>query len=484
MTEFQINKTNKYNNKNLYGLYDKINKDLFSQTVVVNGWIKTIRTQSSMFFIALNDGSDARNIQITDGISEFDIVSTLTTGTAIQVTGIVVESPSAGQSFEIKPSIITSYGPIQNLTEYPIAKSKLGIDFLRTLPHLRSRTNFFSSVNRIRHSMMKATHDFYDTEGFLHLDPNILTINECEGGAGVFTVTEMLDKKISDTPSDKAGNIDWTSDHFKRRVFLTVSSQLNLEGLALSMGKVYTTNKSFRAEHSLTNKHVSEFAHLEIEQCFTTFEELMEIAERYVKYVMKYVYDNHQEDLKQLIQVSKFSPEFTEKDFMTRYNYILSNNDWTKIKYIDAIKLLETNSDKITIVPKYGEDMSSECEKFLTEHFNGPVFLTHWPQDIKSFYMKQLDDGTCESFDLLMPGVGELIGASQREDDYDRLINQMIKKGIEPSGLKFYTDLRKYGTAPHGGFGLGLDRFLMYMTGMKNIKDVIPYPVYYTSCNF
>jgi asparaginyl-tRNA synthetase len=446
-----------------------------------------MRNQSTIFFISISDGSDSRVVQIVGETSDFiDRIGEFTTGSAIQVTGILTQSPTNPLTWEIKPLEIKSYGPIKDLISYPIAKSKLGIDFLRTLPHLRSRTNFFSSINRIRHRMMKATHDFYDQEGFLHLDPNILTVNECEGGAGVFTVTELLGDKVNKTPATPDGSIDWSKDHFKRRVFLTVSSQLHLECLALSMGRVYTTNKSFRSEHSLTNKHVSEFAHLEIEQCFTSFEDLMDIAERYVRYVMTQVYQICKADLDQLVQVGKFNSEFVELNFMDRYEQVLSSNHWTKIKYGDAIEIIKTNSDKLggEPAPVYGDDMSSACERVLTEYFGGPVFLTHWPQTIKSFYMAQLDDGTCESFDLLLPGVGELIGGSQRESDYDKLLAQMTKKSVNPKGLEFYTDLRKFGTAPHGGFGLGLDRFLMYMTGMKNIKDVIPFPVYYTSCNF
>jgi len=459
-----------------------------SQTVITtNGWIKSIRSQSTMFFITVSDGSDARAIQIVGNSLEFpDIIGELTTGTAIEVTGTITPHPSIFDSWELTPQTIKSHGPISDVLSYPIAKSKLGIDFLRGLPHLRSRTNFFSAVNRIRHRMMKATHDFYDEEGFIHLDPNILTVNECEGGAGVFTVTELMGTKVSDIPSTPDGLIDWSKDHFKRKVFLTVSSQLHLEGLAMSMGRVYTTNKSFRAEHSLTSKHVSEFAHLEIEQCFTSFEDLMAIAERYVRHVMTQIYTLCAEDLAQLVQVGKFNSEFVEQQFMQRYAEVLRPDPWTRVKYADAIELINLNKEKLgeELAPEYGQDMSSACEKLLTEHFGGPVFLTHWPQSIKSFYMAQLDDGTCESFDLLLPGVGELIGASQRETDYSKLLEQMAIKGINPKGLEFYTDLRKFGTAPHGGFGLGLDRFLMYMTGMKNIKDVIPYPVYYTSCNF
>ncbi len=462
-------------------------ESLVGTSVVTSGWIKSVRNQSTMFFITISDGSDPKPIQIVGETASFaEQISEFSTGSAIQVIGIITLNPTNPSNWEIKPLEIKSYGPIKDALSYPIAKSKLGIDFLRTLPHLRSRTNFFSSVNRIRHRMMKATHDFYDQEGFLHLDPNILTVNECEGGAGVFTVSELIGERADQIPVNPQGLIDWSRDHFRRRVFLTVSSQLHLEGLAMSMGRVYTTNKSFRSEHSLTNKHVSEFAHLEIEQCFTSFEDLMDIAERYVRYVMTQVYQTCKTDLDQLFQVGKFNSDFTEPNFMSRYTQVLNPAPWTKIKYVDAIEIIKANKEKLVDeqVPSYGDDMSSACERLLTDHFGGPVFLTHWPQTIKSFYMAQLDDGTCESFDLLLPGVGELIGGSQRESNYEKLLDQMEKKSINPQGLEFYTDLRKYGTAPHGGFGLGLDRFLMYMTGMKNIKDVIPYPVYYTSCNF
>jgi asparaginyl-tRNA synthetase len=473
-----------YTTKDLHESYES----LINCEITTCGWIKSVRKQATMIFISISDGSDSRNVQIVTESRDYEHrLAEFTTGSAIKVVGVIFLSPSGlSQSWELRPLYIKSYGPIQDVSTYPIAKSKLGIDFLRTLPHLRSRTNFFSSVNRIRHRMMKATHDFYDAEGFLHLDPNILTVNECEGGAGVFTVTELLGDKVNQIPATPDGSIDWSKDHFKRKVFLTVSSQLHLEGLAMSMGRVYTTNKSFRSEHSLTNKHVSEFAHLEIEQCFTSFEDLMNIAEKYVRYVMTQVHQTCKADLDQLVQVGKFNSEFTEPDFMSRYTQVLSSTPWTKIKYVDAIELIKANQDKLggETAPTYGDDMSSACERVLTEYFGGPVFLTHWPQTIKSFYMAQLDDETCESFDLLLPGVGELIGGSQREADYDKLLKQMEKKSVNPRGLEFYTDLRKFGTAPHGGFGLGLDRFLMYMTGMKNIKDVIPYPVYYTSCNF
>jgi asparaginyl-tRNA synthetase len=276
---------------------------------------------------------------------------------------------------------------------------------------------------------------------------------------------------------------DWSKDHFGKPVYLTVSSQLQLEALAMSMGRVYTMNKSFRSEHSTTHKHVSEFTHLEIEQCFTSLKDLMDIAERFVKYVMNYVLENNQRDLEILEGSAKFN-EGLDKKVLERYGSILGSS-FIKITYKDAIELMTREPKKLSKLPIYGEDVSSEHEKYLTDHFGCPVFLTHWPSSIKSFYMKQLDDGTCESFDLLMPySVGELIGASQRETSYDKLVKMMDIKGVSREPLKFYTDLRKYGSCEHGGFGLGCDRLLMLLTGVHNIKDVIPFPVSYQNCQY
>ena len=332
--------------------------------------------------------------------------------------------------------------------------------------------------------MMMATHEFYDREGFLLLDPNIITTSECEGGAGVFQLTEKDISVPSDLKCiDKTKNYDWSKDHFGKPVYLTVSSQLQLEALAMSMGRVYTVNKSFRSEHSVTHKHVSEFTHLEIEQCFTSLEDLMNISERFVKFVMKSVLEHNRKDLVLLENSAKFN-DALDKNVLERYSSV-TNCDFVKIKYADAIQLMNREPKNLSKLPVYGEDVSSEHEKYLTDHFGCPVFLTHWPIAIKSFYMKQLDDGTCESFDLLMPyRVGELIGASQRETSYDKLVAMMDVKGVKREPLKFYTDLRKYGSCPHGGFGLGCDRLLMLLTGVHNIKDVIPFPVSYQNCQF
>ena len=409
--------------------------------VDVSGWILNIRNQAENCFITLTDGSTSDPFPIyIKKEGKADIVSTICNGCSVHCRGVMVKSPGKGQEFEllVKEDDIELLGGVEK--DYPIMKANVTFDYLREHAHLRARTRTFSSIYRIRHRMMMATHEFYDKEGFLLLDPNIITTSECEGGAGVFQLTE---KDIS-VPSelkciDKSKNYDWSKDHFGKPVYLTVSSQLQLEALAMSMGRVYTVNKSFRSEHSVTHKHVSEFTHLEIEQCFTSLEDLMNISERFVKFVMKSVLEHNRKDLVLLENSAKFN-DALDKNVLERYSSI-------------------TNCDF--------------------------VFLTHWPIAIKSFYMKQLDDGTCESFDLLMPyRVGELIGASQRETSYDKLVAMMDVKGVKREPLKFYTDLRKYGSCPHGGFGLGCDRLLMLLTGVHNIKDVIPFPVSYQNCQF
>ena len=459
---------------------------LLDTDLTVCGWITTIRNQANTCFISVTDGSypDSLQIVITKKEKETPILYSLLTGCSIRVSGKLVKSPAKGQTCELQVDEcnLQLEGGVD--ADYPMMKSNVSFDYLRGFAHLRARTKTFSSIFRIRHSMMMATHQFYNGEGFLLLDPNIITTGECEGGAGVFQITEN-DISVPDKLKciDKTKQYDWSKDHFGKPVYLTVSSQLQLEALAMSMGRVYTMNKSFRSEHSTTHKHVSEFTHLEIEQCFTSLQDLMDIAERFVKYVMNYVLEHNRRDLEILEGSAKFN-EGLDKKVLERYGSILGSS-FVKITYKEAIELMTREPKKLSKLPIYGEDVSSEHEKYLTDHFGCPVFLTHWPSSIKSFYMKQLDDGTCESFDLLMPySVGELIGASQRETSYDKLVKMMDIKGVSREPLKFYTDLRKYGSCEHGGFGLGCDRLLMLLTGVHNIKDVIPFPVSYQNCMY
>lgn len=438
----------------------EVTESLIGETLILNGWVLTARFQSQITFIKMTDGSN-------DGIQIVcDFSPSVTIGTSIQAKGILVKSPSSEQKYELSCNSIEIIGTSE---DYPLAKSKMSLEYLRKFPHLRNRTSSYSSIFRIKSAISFATHLFYHSRGFIHLNPNIITVNECEGGAGVFQITEkditFPNKLIMDQ-----NKYDWKTDHFGKPVYLTVSSQLQLEALACSLGAVYTTNKSFRSEHSSTNKHLSEFEHLEIENTFITLNELMQIGEDYIKYIASYLLENNMSDIQIL-------SKFVSKGLLERIQTI-SSTSFNRITYNEAIPLLE---GKI----KHGEDLSSECEHFLTEYFKGPVFVYNWPSSIKSFYMYQNGDGTCSNFDLLMPyKVGELIGGSMREERYDVLVDMMKKKGVEPSSLQFYLDLRKYGSVPHGGFGLGLDRMCMLFTGMENIKDVVTFPIYYGQCEF
>jgi asparaginyl-tRNA synthetase len=442
--------------KNNYKTYIDTNDE-----IEVIGLIITIRKQKDFNFIKLNDGSNFEGIQlIFDGTID---TTQLYTGTRILAKGLLITSPGKNQLYEISVNKLDIIGNV-NPDEYPLSKSKLGLLFLRDNLHLRFRTLLFGSIFRIRGNLNFATHLFFHNNKYLQLDPNIITNNECESGAGVFQLVEkdLIDKKIL---------YDNKKDHFNKSVYLTVSSQLQLEAISSALGPVYTMNKSFRAEHSNTNKHLSEFTHLEIENTNINLEYLMDLGENYIKYVINYILENNSEDIENL---NKFSGNILIERLKKLYNI-----PFKRISYDEAINIL---GDKIT----YGEDLSSNCENYLTEYFDNAVYVYNWPCSIKSFYMKQNDDNiTCANFDLLMPyKVGELIGGSLREDNYNKLITMMKIKGIEPDTLKFYTDLRKFGSIISGGFGLGFDRILMLICGMENIRDVIPFPVSYGDCSY
>lgn len=454
---------------------------LLDSLVTVNGWIQTVRAQKDLKFIKLNDGSNAGGVQliVDSGLEEkTGNIDELNIGSSIRATGIVVKSPAEGQPFEIQVKKLEVLG-LAPISEYPLSKGKLPLDYLRNYAHLRTRTQTFGSVFRIKSGISNGTHEFFKSKGYLHVNPNIVTINECEGGAGVFQITEHDMTDHSKLPEVK-GSVkhDWTRDHFSKPAYLTVSSQLQLEALSCALGSVYTTNKSFRSEHSMTNKHLSEFEHLEIEDAFINLDELMQIGEDYIKFVGQYLLDNCIDDINNL-------GKFISKGLLERINKIV-NAEFKRIKYSEAIDILK-KATGLTKQVVYGEDLCSEFENYLTEHFSGPVFVSHWPIAIKSFYMKQCADGSgeCENFDLLMPyKVGELIGGSMREDNLDLMLTIMKQKGVSPEPLEFYLDLRRFGTVPHGGFGLGLDRMCMMFTGMESIKDVVAFPVFYKNCSY
>ena len=450
---------------------DENYENFIDEIVSVNGWVLSSRSQKDVAFIKINDGSNSKGVQI---VLTPDIYNSyqFSIGTSLNVSGKLVKSPSPNQPYEIKVDDVNDihiYGGITD-DNYPLAKSKLPLDFLRKISHLRTRTSSFGSIFRIKSAISQATHCYFDQLGFLHINPNIITINECEGGAGVFNVSEKVEK-------DNKDNKDNKDEHFGRPAFLTVSSQLQLEALACSLGSVYTTNKSFRSEHSNTNKHLSEFEHLEIEDTFIDLENLMSVGENYIKFVGKYLLVNCMEDILNL-------GKFVSKGLLERVNNIVESTFY-RLSYDEAMSILEDGQSNLSKKVEYGDDLCSEFENYLVDKLKGPVFVYNWPSSIKSFYMKQIGNNKCSNFDLLMPyHIGELIGGSMREDNLDVMLKVMKDKGVNPEPLSFYTDLRRYGSVPHGGFGLGLDRLCMLFTGMENIKDVVTFPVYYKNCEY
>ena len=437
-----------------------INESNLEQSITVSGWIITHRSQKNITFIKLFDGTDSIQL-IGDNLTE-----KFQTFMSLSVIGKLVRSPSSEQPFEIQISKIEILGNVSE--DYPIAKSKLPLEFLRQLPHLRLRTSTFRNVFLIKSDISMATMEFFKKENFLHINPNIITGSECEGGAGVFQISE---KNLMKVP------FDITKDHFDVPAYLTVSSQLQLEALCCSLGNVFCTNKSFRAEHSLTNKHLSEFEHLEIEEAFGSLESLISISERYIKFVANYLLLHK---ISSLLELDKF----VSKGILSRVKK-LTTQEFHKVTYTDAIRLLQ--NETLSRPSVFGDDLSSEMENKLTEIYDGPVFVTHWPLEIKSFYMKRNKTNgiLCDNFDLLMPyKVGEMIGGSMREESLELVLEELDKRKMNITPLQFYIDLRKYGSIPHGGFGLGLDRMCMLMTGMESIKDVVAFPVYYTHCKY
>lgn len=459
-----------------YILYHEDPDSIKSGKLVISGWIRQYRKQTDLCFMNINDGSCPQGIQvICDKANDeeiFNKLDNINVGCYIKLTGNLVDSPAKGQKYEIQICNIIEYNdcPIQ---EYPIEKN-VKLPTLRKMAHLRCRTKTFGCVYRIRNTVLYETHNFWQKNDFLHLDPNIITTNECEGGAGVFTVSEIMDKDVKDIPTiEKTTKIDYSNDHFRKQTYLTVSSQLQLEGLACGMGNCYTTNKSFRSEHSLTYKHMSEFTHLEIEMVNCSNMDLMKMGQKYIEYIITQVYKKNYDDI---VELNKF----VCKGLLDKFNKLKNLKFYYKT-YDECINDIQKHS-KIKCL--YGEDLSSEMEEFLTNYNNGAVFVYDWPLSIKSFYMKQKEKDLCENFDLLMPfNIGELIGGSMREHNLEKLIENMTNKNVSKNGLEWYIDLRRFGSIPHGGFGLGLDRLIMLVSGMSNIKDVVPYPVYYQSCD-
>jgi len=438
------------------------------QEIEVAGWIRTIRNSKTFGFIELNDGSFMKNLQIVfeDGvIDNYSEVAKLNQGTSIRARGTLVATPEAKQPFELKAGKIEIEGAC--VPEYPLQKKRHSFEFLRTIAHLRPRTNTFSAVFRLRSALSYAIHRFFQERGFVYVHTPIITTSDCEGAGEMFRVTTMDPDNI---PRDENGNVDYSQDFFGRQTSLTVSGQLAGEAYCMAFGKIYTFGPTFRAENSNTTRHAAEFWMIEPEIAFADLNDDMQLAEEMMKYLISYCLENLPEEM-------EFFNNFIDNGLLERLNNIVES-DFGHLTYTEAISILEKNNSGFQYPVKWGSDLQTEHERYLTETvFKKPVFITDYPKDIKAFYMRLNDDGkTVAAMDLLVPGVGEIIGGSQREERYDLLAKRIEELGMDIEDYKWYLDLRKYGGTKHAGFGLGFERAVMYLTGMANIRDVIPFP--------
>jgi asparaginyl-tRNA synthetase len=438
------------------------------EDVIVKGWVRTKRGSRDIAFIALNDGSTIHNIQIVAETSIFDenLLRDVTTGACIAVTGKLVESLGQGQSVEIKASHIEIYGK-SDADSYPLQKKGHSMEFLREKAHLRFRTNTFGAVFRIRHAMAFAIHKYYNDKGFYYLHTPIITGSDAEGAGEMFRVTTL---DLMNIPRDESGKIDFSGDFFGRETNLTVSGQLEGELGALALGEIYTFGPTFRAENSNTPRHLAEFWMIEPEMAFYDIKDNMDLAEEFVKYLISYALENCSDDL-------DFLNKMIDKGLIERLNFVLGN-EFVRITYTEAVRILSESSRSWEYPVGWGKDLQAEHERYLVEeYYKRPVIITDYPKDIKAFYMKQNDDGkTVKAMDVLFPGIGEIIGGSQREEDYEKLLDRIKELDLEEKELWWYLETRKFGTAPHSGFGLGFERMMLFMTGMSNIRDVIPFP--------
>ncbi|HNW56268.1 MAG TPA: asparagine--tRNA ligase [Bacteroidales bacterium] len=436
--------------------------------VLVKGWVRTKRGNKNIVFIALNDGSTINNIQVVADVALFDekLLKDITTGACIAVSGKLVESQGQGQKVEINAVSIELYGKSDAET-YPLQKKGHSMEFLRENAHLRFRTNTFGAVFRIRHAMAFAIHKYFNDKGFVYLHTPIITGSDCEGAGEMFHVTTMDLNKL---PHNEDGSVNFTSDFFGKETNLTVSGQLEGELGALSLGEIYTFGPTFRAENSNTPRHLAEFWMIEPEMAFYDITDNMDLAEDFVKYLIRYALDNCQDDL-------EFLNNMIDKGLLERLKFVV-NNEFVRLTYTEAISILTSSGRKWDYPVDWGTDLQSEHERYLVEqHFKRPVILTDYPKAIKAFYMKQNADGkTVKAMDVLFPGIGEIIGGSQREEDYDKLMARITELKLPRKDLWWYVDTRRFGSAPHSGFGLGFERLILFVTGMSNIRDVIPFP--------
>ncbi len=442
-------------------------EQLLNLKLEVRGWIRTQRESKNFAFIELNDGSCFKNLQVVygDALANFAEVARFPLGTSLRVTGTLVPSPAAGQPFELKAETIEAIG--LSALDYPLQKKRHSFEFLRTIPHLRPRTNTFMAVFRVRSLVAFAIHKFFHERGFVYVHTPIITGSDCEGAGQMFRVT-TLDPKSP--PLDERGAIDFSQDFFGRETNLTVSGQLNVEGFCLAFSKVYTFGPTFRAENSNTQRHASEFWMIEPEIAFADLGDNMELAEDMLKYIIRFV-------MEQAPQEMEFFNRFIDTSLLQRLQLVLDAK-FEHITYTRAVELLQKADQKFSFPPAWGKDIQTEHERYLSEKvFRKPVFVTDYPKEIKAFYMRLNDDNrTVAAMDLLVPDIGEIVGGSQREERPDVLKNRIVEMGLKVEDYEWYLNLRKFGGAPHAGFGLGFERAVMYLTGMENIRDVIPYP--------
>jgi len=437
------------------------------QEVTLNGWVKKIRSQKNFGFIELNDGTFFNGIQIVFGeeLENFAEISKLTISSSVKVTGVVVKSQGAGQDYEIKATRISVYQKANS--DYPLQNKRHSFEFLRTIAHLRPRTNAFFATFRVRSILSYAIHKFFQEKNFVYVQTPIITGSDAEGAGEMFRLTTM---DINNIPKTDSGEVDYRQDFFGKEANLTVSGQLNVETFATAFKNTYTFGPTFRAERSNTPKHAAEFWMMEPEIAFADLEVNMDIIEEMIKYIVNYVRENAAEEM-------EFFNKWVDKGLFERLDTLV-NNKFDRITYKEAIEILKNSKEKFEYEVEWGIDLQTEHERYLAEkHFKKPVFVTDYPKDIKAFYMKLNKDGkTVRAVDLLAPGIGEIVGGSQREDDYNILLDKINEMGLKEKDYWWYLDLRKYGSVPHSGFGLGFDRMLMYITGMTNIRDVIPFP--------
>ncbi len=452
-------------------LYLKID-ELLGKEIVLQGWIRNHRKQKEFGFIDFSDGTCFKHIQLVydNKLDDFDNIQKLKIGSSIEAIGELVKSQGSGQDVEVVIKSIKLLGDCPD--EYPIQPKRHTREFLREEAYLRPRTNLFQAVFRVRSIAAHAIHTYFQERGYVYFHAPLITASDCEGAGQMFQVTTLDLDRVA-----KGGKVDYSKDFFNKPAALTVSGQLEAETFAMAYKKTYTFGPTFRAENSNTKTHASEFWMIEPEIAFCDLEQDMDIMEDMLKFIVKYVLDNAKDEM-------KFFNDFVEKGLIEKLEKLV-NSKFTRISHHDVITILKEAKVDWEFIPEYGEDIAKEHEKYITEYFNGPVFITNWPKDIKAFYMKQNDDGeTVAAVDLEVPGAGELIGGSQREENYDKLVSRMKQMGVPEEGMEWYLNLRKFGGCVHSGFGMGFERLLIYLTGVENIRDVIPYPRTPGNCDY